>query len=265
MGPGPNGVGLSRGHILDQIAAQPEASRPRARRPLPDPRLRSGHADRGDAAGARQLRRARPRAHHRLLEPRRLADHEGAGDLGQARARTVRDRPGLLFDRGPRARARDPAAGRGSGPRRHGVEPARRRISVRQVHARQARRTTTRAARRSTFRRSTRSAPTTSSTRWRQVAKAHETSVARVALAWLLQRKGVMSVIIGAKTVEQLDDNLAAAELALTAEEIAALDARQRAETRISRLDAGAAGRRARARGRRRKPSSRPEGIACAR
>jgi aryl-alcohol dehydrogenase-like predicted oxidoreductase len=58
-----------------------------------------------------------------------------------------------------------------------------------------------------------------------KVAKAHETSVARVALAWLLQRKGVMSVIIGAKTVEQLDDNLAAAELTLTAEEIAALDA----------------------------------------
>ncbi len=58
-----------------------------------------------------------------------------------------------------------------------------------------------------------------------KVAKAHETSVARVALAWLLQRKGVMSVIIGAKTVEQLDDNLAAADLTLTAEEIAALDA----------------------------------------
>ena len=58
-----------------------------------------------------------------------------------------------------------------------------------------------------------------------KVAKAHETSVARVALAWLLQRKGVMSVIIGAKSVEQLDDNLAAADLALTAEEIAALDA----------------------------------------
>ena len=58
-----------------------------------------------------------------------------------------------------------------------------------------------------------------------KVAKARETSVARVALAWLLQRKGVMSVIIGAKSVEQLDDNLAAADLALTAEEIAALDA----------------------------------------
>ena len=56
------------------------------------------------------------------------------------------------------------------------------------------------------------------------IAKAHGVSVARVALAWLLQRKGVMSVIIGAKTIEQLDDNLAAAELTLTPEEIAKLD-----------------------------------------
>jgi aryl-alcohol dehydrogenase-like predicted oxidoreductase len=56
------------------------------------------------------------------------------------------------------------------------------------------------------------------------IAKAHDASVARVALAWLLQRGGVMSVIIGAKTVEQLDDNLAAANLTLTAEQIAALD-----------------------------------------
>ncbi len=56
------------------------------------------------------------------------------------------------------------------------------------------------------------------------VAKAHGSSVARVALAWLLQRKGVMSVIIGAKTIEQLEDNLAAAELTLAPEEIAKLD-----------------------------------------
>jgi aryl-alcohol dehydrogenase-like predicted oxidoreductase len=40
----------------------------------------------------------------------------------------------------------------------------------------------------------------------------------------LLQRKGVMSVIIGAKSIEQLDDNLAAAELQLTLEEVAKLD-----------------------------------------
>ncbi len=58
-----------------------------------------------------------------------------------------------------------------------------------------------------------------------KVGKAHGVSVARIALAWLLQRKGVMSVIIGAKTNEQLDDNLAAAQLTLSPEEIAALDA----------------------------------------
>jgi aryl-alcohol dehydrogenase-like predicted oxidoreductase len=58
----------------------------------------------------------------------------------------------------------------------------------------------------------------------RPIAQAHDASVARVALAWLLARKGVMSVIIGAKTLEQLDDNLAATKLELSAEEIAELD-----------------------------------------
>jgi aryl-alcohol dehydrogenase-like predicted oxidoreductase len=56
------------------------------------------------------------------------------------------------------------------------------------------------------------------------IAKAHDASVARVALAWLLRRKGVMSVIIGAKTIQQLEDNIAAADLTLSAEEIATLD-----------------------------------------
>ena len=59
----------------------------------------------------------------------------------------------------------------------------------------------------------------------RPIAEAHGVTVARVALAWLLARKGVMSVIIGAKTVEQLDDNLAATALKLTAEDFATLDA----------------------------------------
>ena len=59
----------------------------------------------------------------------------------------------------------------------------------------------------------------------RQIGDAHGVSVARVALAWLLARPAVMSVIIGAKTVEQLDDNLAAVGLELSAEEIARLDA----------------------------------------
>jgi aryl-alcohol dehydrogenase-like predicted oxidoreductase len=58
----------------------------------------------------------------------------------------------------------------------------------------------------------------------REVASAHGVSVARVALAWLLARAGVMSVIVGAKSSEQLDDNLAAATLKLGADELAELD-----------------------------------------
>jgi aryl-alcohol dehydrogenase-like predicted oxidoreductase len=58
----------------------------------------------------------------------------------------------------------------------------------------------------------------------RRIGDAHGVSVARVALAWLLSKPHVMSVIIGAKTVQQLDDNLAAADLPLSDEEIARLD-----------------------------------------
>lgn len=58
----------------------------------------------------------------------------------------------------------------------------------------------------------------------REVGEAHGASVARVALAWLLAKPAVMSIIIGAKTTEQLEDNLAAADLTLTPEEVARLD-----------------------------------------
>ncbi|MHB8417328.1 MAG: aldo/keto reductase [Myxococcales bacterium] len=59
----------------------------------------------------------------------------------------------------------------------------------------------------------------------REVASAHGVSVARISLAWLLTRPFVTSVIIGAKTKTQLDDNLAATQVALTAEQIAKLSA----------------------------------------
>lgn len=59
----------------------------------------------------------------------------------------------------------------------------------------------------------------------REVAAARGASVAQVALAWLLAKPHVMSVIIGAKTPAQLEDNLAATGLALTAEDMAQLDA----------------------------------------
>jgi aryl-alcohol dehydrogenase-like predicted oxidoreductase len=56
------------------------------------------------------------------------------------------------------------------------------------------------------------------------IAKSHGCSPARVALAWLLSKPVVSSVIIGAKRLSQLEDNLAAAELQLTDEEIRLLD-----------------------------------------
>jgi diketogulonate reductase-like aldo/keto reductase len=49
-------------------------------------------------------------------------------------------------------------------------------------------------------------------------------SPAQVALAWLLTRPAVTSVIIGARTDEQLADNLGAADLSLTADELARLE-----------------------------------------
>jgi aryl-alcohol dehydrogenase-like predicted oxidoreductase len=58
----------------------------------------------------------------------------------------------------------------------------------------------------------------------RPIAKSHNVSVARVAIAWLLHKPPVTSVIIGAKTPEQLHDNLAAADLKLTQEEMTTLD-----------------------------------------
>jgi aryl-alcohol dehydrogenase-like predicted oxidoreductase len=58
----------------------------------------------------------------------------------------------------------------------------------------------------------------------REVATARGVSMAAVALAWLADRPAVTSVILGARTVEQLDDNLTAADLVLTAEEAARLD-----------------------------------------
>jgi len=57
-----------------------------------------------------------------------------------------------------------------------------------------------------------------------QVAKDRGVSGAVVSLAWLLQRQGVTSVIVGGRTDAQFADNLKAAELKLTAEEVARLD-----------------------------------------
>jgi aryl-alcohol dehydrogenase-like predicted oxidoreductase len=58
----------------------------------------------------------------------------------------------------------------------------------------------------------------------REVAEKRGVSMAQVALAWLVDRPGVTSVILGARTLEQLDDNLAAAGLHLEPAETGVLD-----------------------------------------
>ena len=59
----------------------------------------------------------------------------------------------------------------------------------------------------------------------RGVAQAHDVSVARVALAYVLAKPFVTSVIIGARNTEQLEDNIAAADLKLSHDELKHLDA----------------------------------------
>ncbi|MBO0695795.1 MAG: aldo/keto reductase [Verrucomicrobia bacterium] len=56
------------------------------------------------------------------------------------------------------------------------------------------------------------------------IAKTHGCSAARVALGWLLTKPVVTSVILGAKRIDQLQDNLAAVELKLTDDELRQLD-----------------------------------------
>jgi aryl-alcohol dehydrogenase-like predicted oxidoreductase len=58
----------------------------------------------------------------------------------------------------------------------------------------------------------------------KSIADARGASVAQIALAWLLAQSVTTSVIIGARRMEQLDDNLKSVEIALTSDELKALD-----------------------------------------
>ena len=57
------------------------------------------------------------------------------------------------------------------------------------------------------------------------LARRRGAALGALALAWVLQRPGVSIVLAGARTAAQVDENLGAAELALTADEVAAVDA----------------------------------------
>jgi aryl-alcohol dehydrogenase-like predicted oxidoreductase len=56
------------------------------------------------------------------------------------------------------------------------------------------------------------------------IAKERQTTPSAVALAWLLAKPTVTSVIFGARSIEQLDDNLKAADVKLSAEDVLKLD-----------------------------------------
>jgi aryl-alcohol dehydrogenase-like predicted oxidoreductase len=59
----------------------------------------------------------------------------------------------------------------------------------------------------------------------RGIAQAHGASFAQVAIAWLLAKRAVRSVLLGSSKRSQLDDNLKAAGLRLAPDELAKLDA----------------------------------------
>ncbi len=66
----------------------------------------------------------------------------------------------------------------------------------------------------------------------RAIATERGTTPSAVALAWLIQKPHVTSVIFGARTIEQLESNLAATKVALSADDLATLDA-------VSKLELG--------------------------
>jgi aryl-alcohol dehydrogenase-like predicted oxidoreductase len=57
-----------------------------------------------------------------------------------------------------------------------------------------------------------------------EVGKQHNASPAAIALAWVRQQPGITSTIIGAKTVEQLNDNIKSTEVTLTEDDLKKID-----------------------------------------
>ena len=59
----------------------------------------------------------------------------------------------------------------------------------------------------------------------REIADAHNASPGHVAISWILSRQGIAAAIVGARSGEQIKDNIAGADLVLTKDEITSLDA----------------------------------------
>ena len=214
MGAGPNDAGLSRHHLIEACEASLR-------------RLQTDHIDLYQVHewdGQTPLEETLGALEHlvdsgkvRYVGCSNFAGWQVMKALGHRRSHrpaAVRQPAGLPLAAGALGRVRDRALGDRPGARPADLEPARRRAAVRQVPARPAIRRRARAtpasgaSRRST----TRSASTTPSRCSSRSPPGIGVSAAQVALAWLLARPGVTSVIVGARTEEQLADNLAAAD-----------------------------------------------------
>ena len=142
------------------------------------------------------------------------AADEGAVDLRPARLGVLRQPADLLLAAGPRRGERAHPDRHRGGTRRPGVEPAGRRAAVGQVPPRAGRPGGSRRFEGWT------EPPVNDEDRLYdtvdalvEIGEGHGVSAAQVALAYTLAKPAVTSVIVGARTEEQLRDNLAAADL----------------------------------------------------
>lgn len=69
-----------------------------------------------------------------------------------------------------------------------------------------------------------------------RMARSRDASIAQVALAWILAKPWVTSILVGASRLEQLEDNIGALELKLSAEEVAELDGLTKQKARYPNL-----------------------------
>ena len=227
MGDGPNDAGLSRHHLIAACEASLQAAGHRLDRPLPAARMGRPDPARGDAGGARRPRPQRQGPLCRLLQLLRLAADEGARRSASAQRPGAlrqpadplhaarRARPSTSWCRSPSTRgsaswsgARSPAA----------CCPASTAAASR---TRRARATSTDWA----------EPPIRDEDRLYdivevlvEIADERGVSAAQVALAWLLGRPGVSSLVDRRAHRGAARRQFAAAELELTGDERARLD-----------------------------------------
>ncbi len=168
---------------------------------------------------------ARARARHRHQQLPRVGDVGRGGASARARPARVHRDAALLLAGGARSRARAHPGVSGRRPGRDRVEPAVEWLPHRSVPRGEG--ATPGEGRRTTF-----TFPPVDPELGERalvalaaVADGRGVSMAQVALAWVLAQPGITSAIVGASSLQQLDDNLAAADLELTSEELATLDA----------------------------------------